>query len=679
MIFFLLISNCIAYGPLTYTEITEKLLGISEKCPFVKLTTAQEKYNIKYPDGCENCSHPIVTITNSTSKNAPQVYFSGCLHGDERLGPVVLTELADYLCSEYDTNPWIKRLVDTRLIILTPMTNAVGYYHNTREEKSHDPNRDFPYNNPSKCFETLASQVIASIFEEHLIRIGITFHGGESSVTYPWGAYNHMQNSHSTEPPDLNAFLKLTEAIVSYSEANVRTGTMNDIVYPVNGGLEDWAYAGGWDNSAVSSKCSDLHFNNLQGLRQVLFLVETDYNKSPPLKKYGNKEDVTVGGGLVPQYIRMSLSVIDLAEPYILHNVMQGKNGVVLEWEVWGCVDVVETKVFYSESGDFENWMDWNCTSPQSGGGRWGNYSKFIEVFEVSKINAVVVAVVDQWTNQTHPDPEYSPQTHIVRARTSANYSVSHNSFTIIGNNFTKSEPLRIYHPPIRTLHAILPSCQVKIAVYHEYIEAESTCNGNLFISEYGDLRYLEAFSPLLISLCGLDQKLENKTYYNCTDAESATGLLISTDINGNDSVVIQSQADFLPENGGICITQSTEITFKMIKEDIVLVNINSKKNETTIKIDDKVLKLTGVQGKAAGFWQINSKILGKKISVYDEKCTIGVAKNTNFSLEYTNISIPLWLGITIVVFKITAVSIFLIIKCKRKPKLATVAEIELV
>ena len=69
------------------------------------------------------------------------------------------------------------------------MTNSQGYYLNSREEKQngkyYDPNRDFPYDNPEKCLESITSKVIANIFDEYLIRIGITFHGGESSLTYP--------------------------------------------------------------------------------------------------------------------------------------------------------------------------------------------------------------------------------------------------------------------------------------------------------------------------------------------------------------------------------------------------------------------------------------------------------------------------------------------------------------
>ena len=265
MCLLLLITLCDAYKSLTYTEIESKFIELKQTCHFLTTFIAQEKYDLPYPDKCNNCSHLVAVITNSDSPSTPQIYFSGCLHGDERLGPVVVTELADYLCSEYHKNSWIKRLVDTRRIILTPMTNAVGYYRSQREEyrneKYYDPNRDFPYDNPGQCFESIASRVIAKIFEENLIRIGITFHGGDSSLTYPWGSFNHMSGMHSTEAPDFYALKSIANSIGHYSEAEIRIGTMTDIVYAVHGGLEDWAYGGEWSNTKIPD-CSEFKINN---------------------------------------------------------------------------------------------------------------------------------------------------------------------------------------------------------------------------------------------------------------------------------------------------------------------------------------------------------------------------------------------------------------------------------
>lgn len=86
-----------------------------------------------------------------------QVYISGALHGDERLGPHASYYLIELLVTGYGIDPYITNLLKTREIIITPMTNAPGFNFNQREErmagvglnyaKSVDINRDFPYNN----------------------------------------------------------------------------------------------------------------------------------------------------------------------------------------------------------------------------------------------------------------------------------------------------------------------------------------------------------------------------------------------------------------------------------------------------------------------------------------------------------------------------------------------------
>ena len=85
------------------------------------------------------------------------------------IGPHSAYYLLEYLLSGFTNNePNITNLLQNREIIVTPMTNAVGFYHNEREERintnhpsfkdntmrvherkvkaSVDINRDFPYN-----------------------------------------------------------------------------------------------------------------------------------------------------------------------------------------------------------------------------------------------------------------------------------------------------------------------------------------------------------------------------------------------------------------------------------------------------------------------------------------------------------------------------------------------------
>ena len=92
---------------------------------------------------CGDC----VRAGNKAMRTAetPTVFFSGTLHGNERVGPTATTEFATWLLEMYRRDSWAKLLLDTRDIIIVPAANALGYARNTREEGNVDPNRDFAW------------------------------------------------------------------------------------------------------------------------------------------------------------------------------------------------------------------------------------------------------------------------------------------------------------------------------------------------------------------------------------------------------------------------------------------------------------------------------------------------------------------------------------------------------
>ncbi|CAG9328274.1 unnamed protein product [Blepharisma stoltei] len=457
-------SAVYSYSPLNYTEIMSRLLHLNATCPFLRLSSSQTDFNLPSPEDCHECLTPILTISNSNG-SVPQIYFSGCLHGNERLGPVVLAELAEFLCSNYDTNSWIKRLVDTRLIIMTPMTNAQGYYRNQREEsvggRLYDTNRDFAYMIKGECFKTITAKTVEKIFEKYLIRTSITFHGGDASISYPWGAPDHKKDEKSTEAPDHAAADSIAKAILEFSQADLGVGPMTDKVYDVTGGMEDWAYAGGWENSVNPEKpitnCSEFSNSNPEGLKQLMFLVEADNDKSPDTERYGHKSQVLSSeqGGLIPQFIRMSLGLIDLAKPYILADIVTIENGIRVDWTVWGCITVDYTQVFYGKYTEtlYEEIIKDSSksisllkkTKNRGGKCRWGGMTEFSEeIITEEDVIVVISAKVDSnWLKQNKPDPNVPPQSHIVNSRTKQHYKVSNKNYSIDESSFFFSSALK--------------------------------------------------------------------------------------------------------------------------------------------------------------------------------------------------------------------------------------------
>ena len=152
------------------------------------------------------------------SKSKPQIYISGSVHGNERVGPTATVELIK-LILENRQNPFIRNLLDNRYIVITPMTNPYGYFHNVREElliqnedktnlnmdnyeKYHkDINRDFPYLvDKDKCMETIGARVVNELFLKHIFSLSLSLHGGTESLTYPFGVPNHIENNKKSIP-----------------------------------------------------------------------------------------------------------------------------------------------------------------------------------------------------------------------------------------------------------------------------------------------------------------------------------------------------------------------------------------------------------------------------------------------------------------------------------------------
>jgi hypothetical protein len=187
-----------AYTYRTYTEIVAVILDLQQKYPtIVEVTDAQTKYGLASPGLCgpangakTPCKQYIVRLGLRSAQDleTPEVFFSGALHGNERVGPNAVTEFLIFAAETYagvlPANPWIKRLLDTRAIYVMPTTNAKGYDGNglaaatepgRREENNLDPNRDYAYNmnpsTPSTCMQTITARATNELFREHMFQV----------------------------------------------------------------------------------------------------------------------------------------------------------------------------------------------------------------------------------------------------------------------------------------------------------------------------------------------------------------------------------------------------------------------------------------------------------------------------------------------------------------------------
>lgn len=123
------------------------------------------------------------------------------MHGNEVTGSNSLFHIINAFRKYSRKNDYLKRIIKYTRLIIIPTINVTGYAEQIREEiidNEHqiDPNRDFPFdleNNRSPSLQTTTAQLLDEIFKDNVIIGTITFHGGENSITYPWGNYAHSK------------------------------------------------------------------------------------------------------------------------------------------------------------------------------------------------------------------------------------------------------------------------------------------------------------------------------------------------------------------------------------------------------------------------------------------------------------------------------------------------------
>ena len=410
-IFCLIYSEKSTYSYYKYDEIIENFEKLSQTCSqYIRIDTSQDRYHLNSTKGCgkDNCINLIVFLTDfdSYTLDRPTYYVSGSVHGDEVIGVSSILELAKYFCDSYNLNKnsLYHNILKNKLIILTPMTNAHGYYNNRRDDIIYNPksnnweffdaNRDYPYLATSsettiKCMRTITARTINEIFNEFIIIGSLTFHAGDSVLGYAWGNFVHVtkknNNYISTEAPDFQAFYEMGKIMqkLTISEDNkkkikdLKLADMSSGVYPLNGALEDWAYAGSWENGVNEKlgindkpikKCEsdtfsgyNLNWDDLNydyKLRCIMYLVEASESKNPKKELFGIKnsnenifdfEKSKNFFGLVPRNLRLIYSAVDLISASVfldVDKIQNKKDKFTIPFKFMGCISLQKYHIY---------------------------------------------------------------------------------------------------------------------------------------------------------------------------------------------------------------------------------------------------------------------------------------------------------------------------------------------
>lgn len=192
----------------------------------------------------------------------------------------------------------------------------------------------------------------------------ITFHGGMAAIGYEWGSVQHPRGQDKC--PDHMAHSMIAHSFVSFAgsfkgQKQYSAAPINSIVYPVEGGMEDWAYAAGWDTE-LNRQCSGRASQAIPPPnRAVTFLIETSDKKTPLASEMGHDSgilgsDTNKYGGHVSRNTRLSLAAIDSVQPYVCFaNVgisLLSSQAFSVSWYVGGGFQVKST------------WLSWHILPP---------------------------------------------------------------------------------------------------------------------------------------------------------------------------------------------------------------------------------------------------------------------------------------------------------------------------
>ena len=279
---------------------------------------------------------------------------------------------------------------------------------------------------------------------------------------------------------------------------------MSSVVYPVRGGMEDWAYSGSWEGFPIITQPCEPHTYNgynpnktlydkyyKDALKSIMFLLEISHNKYPQQMSLGrnnidcllnlktnaffNKKANSktcldpINDGYIPRILRLTLTLLDMTEPDInfKHKLTKEREfayNFYIKWAIGGSINVSETLVLYDFTNDEESIKEKIRNTKKNselfnqfrfkskklkGMGVWNNNYKSKNLFRYhSKFKTqkkflvfIILARADvNWGVNNKADPNVGPQSHIANLRNNDDYVAENKDFILKGNKYQASK-----------------------------------------------------------------------------------------------------------------------------------------------------------------------------------------------------------------------------------------------
>jgi predicted deacylase len=131
-------------------------------------------------------------------------------------------------------------------IVYFPLANPSGFEKEKRETYPGklDPNRDYPIDKNQECYRTTATHILDHLFRIYSFDLTVILHNGDSQISFPWGTFAHIANSHTQDYSVMRAAAEMMQGEADPAKLQeFKVGTMSEVIYPASGTFDDWAYA----------------------------------------------------------------------------------------------------------------------------------------------------------------------------------------------------------------------------------------------------------------------------------------------------------------------------------------------------------------------------------------------------------------------------------------------------
>lgn len=413
----------------------------------------------------------------------PTVFIIAGFHGNEVTGTNAVYQFLRIISKYYYKNVELFGLLENVRLLILPTANVNGFDRLVREEslggRSYDPNRDFPYDlkRRSRCFKTTTAMIIDAIFRENMIVGCLTFHGGGNSITYPWGNFAHKNKPKTGDHVAFAQVAKILQSVASDNKAlgvnKYKIGLMQDVVYDVRGGFEDWAYGASWDNAHVNRRCAKNYgFSPLMKSKMIeyspetnrafVYLVEAGEYKVPQPNTLGNELSIFDTAserailGNVSRNIVLIMKFIEVIQPQLIVSQLEFSNTLVIKFVIRGCLNVSAFRI-----------ADFKYTILEQRYNSYSNenlYKVSIEAtsnyVEEVKIN---FSCDDGWKEKFEPG---IPRTHLVNMRTNAGYKKEFNGYKLQSQTNMSAKILNIKQTDLKSTYLHMSPQNIYSVVY---------------------------------------------------------------------------------------------------------------------------------------------------------------------------------------------------------------------